>query len=101
MRLIVLPLTALLMGSLLLGGTARAADPPADATPVPTESAPSSVPKDIQVAKDDLVVPYALVCNGHDGETMLRIMPTTTRVVCDNTLTLALSEGRSLRHPDP
>jgi phage/plasmid-like protein (TIGR03299 family) len=45
---------------------------------------------------------FLLVTNRHDGRETLRILPTTVRVVCANTLGLALGIGRgqghSLRH---
>ena len=47
---------------------------------------------------------YMLVTTGHDGRTPVRIMPTTVRVVCANTLRMALrnasglSAGYSIRH---
>jgi len=39
-----------------------------------------------QVARDDEIVPYILVSNGHDGKSSFRVTPTTVRVVCSNTL---------------
>ncbi|RMF54180.1 MAG: DUF932 domain-containing protein [Bacteroidetes bacterium] len=40
--------------------------------------------------QDDEVVPYLLVCQGHDGSMALRVVPTSVRVVCRNTLELAV-----------
>ena len=46
--------------------------------------------------------PYLCLANGHDGSLSLRVLPTTVRVVCANTLGWALAAGRdagyTLRH---
>lgn len=36
--------------------------------------------------ESDVVMPYLLIANGHDGGLGLRVQPTTVRVVCSNTL---------------
>ena len=41
----------------------------------------------------DEIQPYVLLTNGHDGCAALRMIPTSVRVVCWNTLTLALSKS--------
>src|SRR5262249_36944430 len=41
----------------------------------------------------DEVLPYALLTNGHDGSRAITVLPTTVRVVCNNTLCLALRKG--------
>lgn len=41
-------------------------------------------------AADDLVYPYLLVANGHDGTMALRVGFTAIRVVCANTLALGI-----------
>ncbi len=40
----------------------------------------------IEPIKDDPIEGYFLFSNGHDGESAVKIMPTTIRVVCANTL---------------
>lgn len=49
------------------------------------------VPREYRAAKDDLVRPYILLVNGHDGHCGLRMFATTVRVVCMNTLNLAIN----------
>jgi phage/plasmid-like protein (TIGR03299 family) len=61
------------------------------------------IPKEYRAGKDDLIKPYVLLTNGHDGKHGLRMIATTIRVVCQNTLNLALrnsfgSDGLSLGH---
>ena len=50
----------------------------------------------------DLVDKYILLYNSHDGSGALRCLPTTVRVVCANTVAMALKGGRgqgiSVRH---
>lgn len=57
--------------------------------------------KEIKV-DEDKTVPYLLIVNSHDGSLSLRGLPTPIRVVCQNTLRLALSskayKGFSFRH---
>jgi phage/plasmid-like protein (TIGR03299 family) len=50
-------------------------------------------PTTVQVAHGDEVKPYALLCNGHDGGLAVHILPTTVRVLCNNTLNLALNQA--------
>jgi phage/plasmid-like protein (TIGR03299 family) len=50
---------------------------------------------------EDPVVPYVLVSNGHDGSLAFSALPTSVRVVCNNTLSWALNRRKavfSLRH---
>jgi phage/plasmid-like protein (TIGR03299 family) len=66
---------------------------------------------DFIVAGKDVIQSYFLIAQGHAGNRMLNIMPTTVRVVCQNTLRAAtsnekgrmgkantLSAGYALRH---
>lgn len=41
---------------------------------------------DFTIGKGDVIYPYILASNGHDGGATCRITPTTIRVVCSNTL---------------
>ncbi len=45
------------------------------------------------VMPGDEHVPYVCLCNGHDGSLSLRVLPTAVRVVCANTLSMALGHG--------
>jgi phage/plasmid-like protein (TIGR03299 family) len=49
----------------------------------------ASLPGYLKVGKDDEVAQFLLASNAHDGSQSYRINPTTVRVVCNNTLTLA------------
>jgi len=49
----------------------------------------------IDVAGKDQVDPYLGLFNSHDGSLSLSAMPTSVRIVCNNTLTMALREGKS------
>lgn len=46
------------------------------------------------VGSDDEVRPYLLGTNGFDSTMAFRLLPTSVRVVCENTLAMALREGR-------
>lgn len=57
--------------------------------------------EDIKVGGGDLVNQFVLISSSHDGSMSLRATPTNIRVVCNNTLTAALSgatKGISIRH---
>lgn len=60
------------------------------------------IPKELWVTPDDEVKPYVLLTNSHDGSMAVRMLPTCVRVVCMNTLNLALRQGQgtgwSIRH---
>lgn len=45
--------------------------------------------------KNDEVVKYMSIMNGHDGTLTLSALPTSVRIVCNNTLSMALREGTS------
>ena len=52
------------------------------------------LPGELRIAgTDDIVKPFILVCNSHDGSLAFRALNTTVRVVCANTLTLALQSA--------
>ena len=60
------------------------------------------IPRQLWVTTDDEIRPYLLLINSHDGSMSVRMLPTCVRVVCMNTLTLALRQGQgagwSIRH---
>jgi phage/plasmid-like protein (TIGR03299 family) len=61
------------------------------------------IPKQYHAGPEDPIQPYVLLVNSHDGSTSLRMIPTTVRVVCQNTLSLALGnagrrQGLSIAH---
>ena len=47
------------------------------------------------VVGDDVTVPYLLMTNSHDGSTSIKALTTPIRVVCQNTLSLALGNHKS------
>ncbi|MGH7182756.1 MAG: DUF932 domain-containing protein [Nitrospiraceae bacterium] len=49
---------------------------------------------DFTIGKGDKHEGYLLVTTSHDGSTATIAKPTTTRVVCQNTLTMALADGQ-------
>ena len=60
----------------------------------------ASIGQPRQVVPNDIVQGYALFANSHDGSIAFHIKLTTIRVVCQNTLALALQDpqsGRSFR----
>lgn len=60
----------------------------------------AKLPGEIRVVGDDITEKYILLSNSHDGSSAVRIGLTPIRVVCQNTLNLALSNlrGLSIRH---
>lgn len=63
----------------------------------------AKLPGHIRVVGDDIAEKYILLSNGHDGTAAVRIGLTPIRVVCMNTLSVALQgmSGISIRHnPD-
>ena len=57
----------------------------------------AKLPDDIRVVGDDITNKYLLLCNSHDGNSAVQIKFTPIRVVCQNTLSMALQNGRTLR----
>lgn len=59
------------------------------------------IDKTLRIAGDDVVQPYALMANSHDGSMAFNIRLTTVRVVCANTLGMAMKEriGQGFRRP--
>lgn len=61
----------------------------------------AKLPTDIIVGRDDLINNYVLVTNTHDSSGMLMALMTPVRVVCNNTLTVAISKATNkvlIRH---
>jgi phage/plasmid-like protein (TIGR03299 family) len=50
------------------------------------------IDKERQIASEDVIQPYALLANSHDGSIAFTISLTTVRVVCQNTLAVALQQ---------
>jgi len=57
----------------------------------------AKLPEPIRVIGDDIADKYLLLSNSHDGNSSVQIKFTPIRVVCENTLTQALSHGPMLR----
>ena len=57
----------------------------------------AKLPDDIRVVGDDIVNKYLLLSNSHDGTSAVQVKFTPIRVVCQNTLTMALSRGQTVR----
>ena len=53
------------------------------------------LPTEIRLNGDDVIEPYLLFTNSHDGSLAIDIRLTTIRVVCNNTLTLALNKTQA------
>jgi phage/plasmid-like protein (TIGR03299 family) len=52
----------------------------------------AKIDKTLRIAGDDIVQPYALMANSHDGSMAFNIRLTTVRVVCQNTLAVAMKD---------
>lgn len=59
----------------------------------------AKLPSDIQVVEGDIANKFLLLSNSHDGNSSVQIKFTPIRVVCQNTLTMALSQGPTIRVP--
>ena len=57
----------------------------------------AKLPSDIRVIGDDIVNKFLLLSNSHDGNSAVQVKFTPIRVVCSNTLTMALSQGPMIR----
>lgn len=62
----------------------------------------AQLPGELRIRKEDVTHPFVLLSNTHDGTGALRVLGTSVRVVCANTLGTALSQGKgdgiSIRH---
>jgi phage/plasmid-like protein (TIGR03299 family) len=57
----------------------------------------AKLPGQIRVVGEDVADKYLLLSNSHDGQSSVQVKFTPIRVVCFNTLTMALSDGPTLR----
>ena len=53
----------------------------------------AKLPHHINIGDDDRSDLFVLLTNSHDGTGSVKVLPTTVRVVCQNTLSMALSEA--------
>ncbi len=57
----------------------------------------AKLPDSIRVADEDITDKYLLLSNSHDGGSAVQVKFTPIRVVCENTLTMALRTGTTVR----
>jgi len=55
----------------------------------------AKLPGQLEVTKNDIIDKYFLLTNSHDGSTGIKLMFTPIRVICQNTLQMALIGGQS------
>lgn len=54
----------------------------------------AKLPGDLEVTDRDVLTKYVLIVNPHDGSGAVRFFPTSVRVVCANTLRLAMGDAQ-------
>ena len=57
----------------------------------------AKLPDSIRVKNGDITDKFLLLSNSHDGESAVQVKFTPIRVVCENTLTMALGKGKTIR----
>jgi len=64
----------------------------------------AQLPEDLVIGRDDVINQFLLLSTSHDGSGTLRMLFTPVRVVCQNTLNIALQggkgEGIAIRHTE-